>query len=126
MSQFYANLQIQCELVSKESGLTVLGDLNSDPTKPPSVISSRYLNSVYKELNLHNLVSLPTRVNRTSASVIDLILTTRPTYFDNVGIFTSSVSDHRIVCCSHLPRGIREAGNMAKYVKVRSFMKLYD
>ena len=91
----FENFLNKCDLEDKE--ILLMGDLNCDVSKfPPDAHTRRlqFLSCVYQ---LEQLINEPTRVTRTSATLIDLIFTNRNENVVKSGIIHLVISDHSLV-----------------------------
>ena len=71
----------------------ILGDRNCDILKPDcrgAIALTKFCHS----FNLSQLVSRPTRVTKTTESLIDVIITTNPRQVIETDVMPSSISDH--------------------------------
>jgi hypothetical protein len=85
----------RCDLENKE--ILLMGDLNCDVSKfPPDAHTRRlqFLSCVYQ---LEQLINEPTRVTRTSASLIDLIFTNKKENIVKSGVIHRGISDHSLI-----------------------------
>ena len=85
----------KCDLEDKE--ILFMGDLNCDVSKfPPDAHMHRlqFLSCVYQ---LEQLINEPTRVTRTSATLIDLIFTNRNENIVKSDVIHLGISDHSLV-----------------------------
>ena len=74
-----------------------MGDLNCDVSKfPPDAHTRRlqFLSCVYQ---LEQLINEPTRVTRTSATLIDLIFTNKKENISKSGVIHLGISDHSLI-----------------------------
>jgi hypothetical protein len=77
--------------------LLLMGDLNCDVSKfPPDAHTRRlqFLSCVYQ---LEQLINEPTRVTRTSATLIDLIFTNKKENIAKSGVIHLGISDHSLI-----------------------------
>ena len=91
----FENFLSKCDLEDKE--ILLMGDLNCDVSKfPPDAHTRRlqFLSCVYQ---LEQLINEPTRVTRTSATLIDLIFTNRNENIVKSGVIHLGISDHSLV-----------------------------
>ena len=78
------------------SECVILGDLNWDMFNPPDRVTQQF-----DSLNLHQIISLPTRYNpknHEKFSLLDVIYTNSP-YMYQSGVFCSDISDHCFTAC---------------------------
>ena len=79
--------------------LLLMGDLNFDFLK--SLDSS--ISDSFALLRLQNLVTLPTRVTATSASLLDVVLSSIPERFSKaISLDSRGLSDHHLVGCARI------------------------
>ena len=91
----FENFLSRCDLENKE--LLLMGDLNCDVSKfPPDAHTRRlqFLSCIYQ---LQQLINEPTRVTRTSASLIDLIFTNKKENIVKSGVIHLGISDHSLI-----------------------------
>ena len=88
------------DLINRKSTFYVLGDINiniSDVDRPP--IANRYINMLFS-CGALPLITKPTRVTESSATIIDHVITNDSKHNLKPGIFqTNEVSDHFIIFC---------------------------
>ncbi len=85
----------KCDLENKE--LMVVGDINSDFAKPVPDFHTRRLQLSCSLYQLDQLITEPTRVTRTSATLIDLFFTNNPENISNSGVIHLGISEYRII-----------------------------
>ena len=76
----------------------LLGDYNADliaPDKPPK--DGRSLLDLLDIYNLHNLISSPTRILKTSITLLDLVVTNNKNMVLTSGVVYVQLSDHSLV-----------------------------
>ena len=76
----------------------LLGDYNADliaPDKPPK--AGRSLLDLLDIYNLHNLISSPTRITKTSITLLDLVITNNKIKVLTSGVVHVQLSDHSLV-----------------------------
>ena len=74
-----------------------MGDLNCDISKTPHDLNTRkllFLSSLYQ---LDQLIKKPTRVTRTSATMIDLFFANKPENILHSGMIHLGISDHSFI-----------------------------
>lgn len=76
-----------------------LGDLNIDLLQL-DFPSTGYLLSMLEALNMQQVLKDPTRISSTSASMIDLILTSDPESILSSGVGGLNLSDHELIQCT--------------------------
>ncbi len=85
----------RCDLENKE--LLLMGDLNCDVSKSPPDAHTRrllFLSCIYQ---FEQLINEPTRVTRTSATLIDLIFTNKKENIIKSGVIHLGISDHSLI-----------------------------
>ncbi len=75
----------------------VVGDINSDVAKPVPDFHTRRLQLSCYLYQLDQIITEPTRVTRTSATLIDLFFTNNPENISNSGVIHLGISDHSII-----------------------------
>ena len=78
------NIFLNCDAKNKE--LILLGDINSDVAKSPPEAHTIRFQSINTLYNMAQLIEEPTRVAKTSATIIDLILTNVPEKISHAGV----------------------------------------
>ena len=80
--------------------MTLLGDLNLDRLNP-NTSEGRLLLSLEVEQGFECLITQPTRIatsgNKTTSTLIDVLLSNRPDLFKHSGIYHPSLSDHCLI-----------------------------
>ena len=89
----------KCEIESKE--LLVLRDLNCDWNKTPLDSHTQKLKNICVLYQLSQIIDEPTRVTKSSATQIDLILANNPESISNHGVIEIGISDHSFDLCCH-------------------------
>ena len=74
-----------------------MGDLNCDVSKLPSESNTRKLQFLSLLYQLDQLISEPTRVTGTSATLIDLFFTNKPDNIIRPGVVHIGISDHSLI-----------------------------
>ena len=74
-----------------------MGDLNCDTIKCPPEAHTRRLQFLSSLYQYRQLINEPTRVTRTSATLIDLILTNKEENISKSGVIHLGISDHSLV-----------------------------
>ena len=85
----------KCDLVNQE--LLVIGDLNCDVYKFPLESNARKLQFLSSLCRLDQLINEPTRVTKTSATLIDLFFTNRLENISQSGVVHLGISDHSLI-----------------------------
>ena len=86
---------LNCDAENKE--LILLGDINCDVAKSPPEAHTIRFQSINTLYNMAQLIEEPTRVARTSATIIDLILTNVPEKIPHSGVIPVGISDHSVI-----------------------------
>ena len=90
---------LNCDAENKE--LILLGDINCDVAKSPPEAHTIRFQSINTLYNMAQLIEEPTRVARTSATIIDLILTNVPEKISHAGVIHVGISDHSLIYAVH-------------------------
>ena len=77
--------------------LFILGDLNWDWNKSPLDSHTHRLKSLCTLYQLRQIINEPTRVTKSSATQIDLILLNNPESISNFGVIELGISDHSLI-----------------------------
>ena len=85
----------KCDLANQE--LIIMGDLNCDVSKTPPESNTRKLQLLSLLYQLDQLISEPTRVTGTSATLIDLFFTNKPENIIQSGVVHIGISDHSLI-----------------------------
>ncbi|CAB4023696.1 RNA-directed DNA polymerase from transposon BS [Paramuricea clavata] len=118
---YWASFLAKCDNEDKE--LILIGDLNCDVSKTipdPHTCKLQFLCSLYQ---IDQLIKESTRLTPKSATLIDLILTTRPENISRSGVIHLGISDHSLVYAVRkftLPNGrqkIRQVRNFKNFVE---------
>lgn len=80
------------ELNNTHKTIFTVGDFNIDLLDQTNIMVKRYLDTLIQN-NILPTITKPTRVTRTTSTLIDNILTNRPLYAET-GIITTDISDH--------------------------------
>jgi hypothetical protein len=105
-----------------------MGDLNCDVSKfPPDAHTRRlqFLSCVYQ---LEQLINEPTRVTRTSATLIDLIFTNKKENIVKSGVIHLGISDHSLILPGFLFKNLDKMLDMSRTLKIsmlRTFLMIY-
>ena len=91
----FENFLSRCDLENKE--LLLMGDLNCDVSKFPPDAHTRRLQFISCVYQLEQLINEPTRVTRTSATLIDLIFTNKKENIVKSGVIHLGISDHSLI-----------------------------
>ena len=100
-SNYYLKLEAElnslCMWATMECATVILtGDLNLDRLRPEST-EGKLLINLEEVYGLECLVTEPTRITCTSATLLDVILTNRPDHFRASGVFNPEISDHNLI-----------------------------
>ena len=85
----------KCDLENYE--LLIMGDLNCDISKTPQDPNTRKLLFSFSLYQIDQLINEPTRVTRTSATMIDLFFTNKPENILQSGVIHLGISDHSLI-----------------------------
>ena len=91
----FENFLSRCDLENKE--LLLMGDLNCDVSKFPPDAHTRRLQFISCVYQLEQLINEPTRVTRTSATLIDLIFTNKKENIVKSGVIHLGISYHSLI-----------------------------
>ena len=86
---------IKCDQEYKD--LFILGDFNCDWNKSPLDSHTHRLKSLCTLYQLGQIINEPTRVTKSSANQIDLILLNNPESISNFGVIELGISDHSLI-----------------------------
>ncbi len=103
--------------LKKHNELIILGDFNSNWLHK----SSSKERTLFKSVNLTQLISEPTRVDHQSSSLIDWILVTNPEQITTSGIMSDCFSDHSVIFCVWK---IRIPRSPPKFIRLRQYNKM--
>ena len=93
--KFINTLEIMMTSFSHRKSVLLLGDFNIDLFKDSSLVAA--LERAMYTNNLTNMIKEATRITETSSTLIDLALTTNPSYVNNNGSFNTCISDHNLI-----------------------------
>ena len=85
----------KCDLANEE--LIIMGDLNCDVSKFPPESNTRKLQFLSLLYQLDQLISEPTRVTGTSATLTDLFFTNNPENIIQSGVVHIGMSNHSLM-----------------------------
>lgn len=71
--------------------------------------------------NLHQCISLPTRINFTSCTLIDHIYSNDPTHLTEICVPSCGISDHNPICVTWNKRGIKQCNPNHTVISFRSY-----
>ena len=91
---FYTKLQSFAETVLKKYDVIILGDINIDVSIKNSCVQSKTYLDLLLGLGMKNLISKPTRITNTTATILDHIITNLPYDSLTSGILISDITDH--------------------------------
>ena len=103
--------------MSKCKDLIVLGDLNCDMLQE-SKRETRVLLEVCSNLNLHQIITAPTRITDNTQTLIDVIITSNRNLISSSDVLLSSISDHSL---PYAVLNLKSPRCKPTYVTVRSF-----
>ena len=100
-----------------------MGDMNVNLAAPHSDNNSRLLTSITDLYGLHQLICQPTRVSKSSSTIIDLIFTNSPNRVVCSGVSHIGISDHSLVYAFRkLSIGLSTKGHsIVSYRKFKNF-----
>ena len=100
----------------------ILGDLNCDLLPIVSDCATKKLKSLLETYQLSQLIDEPTRITKTSSTLIDHLITNNPQKVISYGVIHSGMSDHRLMY------GIRKMNTTPKasenIIEMRNIKKL--
>ena len=85
----------KCDLANQE--LIIMGNLNCEVSKTTPESNTRNLQLLSLLYQLDQLISEPTRVTGTSATLIDLFFTNKPENIIQSGVIHIGISDHSLI-----------------------------
>ena len=131
-SNFLSNLELSLSKISEGSEFYILGDMNIDFSRTSSMLN-RY-REILDDAGCEQVVSEPTRITPTSASIIDHIVTNMGEMIPTRGVMVGGFSDHLITYCTRrmsrqvfsgsLFRRARSLKNYSKEVLVNELSKI--
>ena len=80
----------------KSSNIFLFGDLNCDYSDCRNTNRAK-LQCIFNSVNMHNVITNPTRSTMESSTLIDLIVTTRIDLVSTMGVFPLGISDHDLI-----------------------------
>ena len=98
--------------------------MNADLLNKPLCLQAKSFLSVMRQLQLVELVHVPTRVTINSFSQIDVLVTTDAQCFDSTGIYPFSGSDHHLIASNFYTRDMCVDSLSHQFVFVRNFQQL--
>ena len=118
----YEKFVQRCDIEHKQ--LILMGDINSDYAKTPLDVHTRTLQFISSVYQLEQLIKEPTRVTKSSATTIDLILTNMVDNIATSGVIHLGISDHSLIYAVRkfaVPKTrpiIKEVRNFKHFVEV--------
>jgi hypothetical protein len=103
--------------------LILLGNINCDVAKSPPEAHTIRFQSINTLYNLAQLIEESTRVARTSATIIDLILTNVPEKISHAGVIHVSISDRSLIYVVHKFKPFKRRSTIKKFVILNTFLK---
>ena len=102
--------------------IILMGDLNINLLKP-NFPAYNFLSDILQTYNLKHIITEPTRIASQSATLIDIIATTKSEHINKTGmVHMPTVTDHLLIyCCVECPV-IKK--NKTKFVQIRDFKNL--
>lgn len=105
-------------LIPKYDEMFCLGDFNIDMLKPDGLATKNFF-SLLDTFNLKQMVNTPTRITLTSASLIDLIISSNPDVIKGVNVIPlNHLSDHDLIMCELF---VARIAKKAIYKTIRDF-----
>ncbi|KAK2547179.1 hypothetical protein P5673_033005 [Acropora cervicornis] len=80
----------------KSSNIFLLGDLNCDYSDCRNTNRAK-LQCIFDSVNMHNVITNPTRNTMESSTLIDLVVTTRIDLVSTTGVFPLGISDQDLI-----------------------------
>ncbi len=104
----------------------ILGDLNIDynPTKSIDKYSNKKWQQLIEYFGLVQIIKFPTRVTRSSSSIIDHVYTSTTNFVKDELVSSLSISDHYPVSFTRIlskSKSIADKGHKHEYIQYRSF-----
>ena len=98
----------------------ILGDLNLDRLKPETR-EGKILKDLEEIHSLEGMITTPTRITNTSATLLDVTLTNKPEIFTECGTYEQAISDHLMITSvyKHKPNVI--SFRSTKNLNIRKF-----
>ena len=105
------------------SEIYILGDLNINylPNKGVDKFNNKRWESLMQKFGLTQIVNLPTRITKSTSTIIDHIYTARRELVYNVNVPKYAVSDHFPICFTRLSKSLKIKSNKHESIKYRSF-----
>ena len=108
----------------KYDNIILAGDLNIDELRPCSDSSKNYLSDMKDMVSLTKLIKEPTCFKSQNSTLLDLILTNRPTTFLKSQNFKTGLSDcHKLVCGTLWASFKKLPPKIVKYRDQKGFIK---
>ena len=97
-SDFHSRFKVALDKIwLRRNNILVIGDINSDLLKN-DIKDGKKLQVIMNSLGLKNVIRKPTRIDHTSQTLIDVILTSDNTSkILSSGAFDPTISDHKLV-----------------------------
>ena len=128
ISAWYSHrIQIQIYLIALKRSLKsdqdyenlfILGDLNCDWNKSPLDSHTHRLKRLCTLYQLRQIINEPTRVTKSSATPIDLILLNNPESISNFGVIELGISDHSLI---YVVKKLVPSKGQRKCIEIRNF-----
>ena len=80
----------------KKQAMVITGNLNLDKLRPDRR-EGKILLDLEEVHDLQCLITKPTRITKTSETLLDVILTTKPEIFRQCGVINPVISDHYLI-----------------------------
>ena len=96
-SDFHSRFKVALDKIwLRRNNILVIGDINSDLLKN-DFKDGKKLQVIMNSLGLKNVIWKPTRIDHTSQTLIDVILTSDTSKILSSGAFNPAISDHKLV-----------------------------
>ena len=98
-----------------------IGDINCNPLEPAKNCV-KHINRIYRKHNLSQLIDEPTRTTSDTCTIIDHIVTNKPTYVPESGVIPCGISDHDVTFAVRMAI-LPKIKNQPKIIRVRKYNK---
>ena len=98
-----------------------IGDINCNPLEPAKNCV-KHINRIYRKHNLSQMIDEPTRTTSDTCTIIDHIVTNKPTYVSESGVIPCGISDHDVTFAVRRAR-LPKIKNQPKIIRVRKYNK---
>lgn len=115
---FSTKLSQKIEAISKEKKEAILmGDLNTNYLE---LNDQPTIKEIFDTYGFFQQLTTPTRITINTSTLIDVILTNRPTTINDHKVIAAGLSDHNLTACS---RKLNNTKYLPKVIKIRDFSK---